>query len=565
MVGMNRWRTITKPLLTLSIVMVLMASWGCASNTTEPLRRSRTADATQAVKLAGKIAEASPPIALQTLQQALESNQPQVTILSPRKNEVLPETTVSVRFQVKDLPIFKDEALGLGPHLHVLVDNRPYQAVYDLSQPLVLHDLEPGTHTIRAFASRPWHESFKNDGAFVQTTFHVLTKTQDNSPDPDLPLLTYSRPQGTYGAEPILLDFYLTNAPLHLVAQADAKDDIADWRIRCTVNGDSFILDRWQPIYLKGFKPGKNWVQLEYIDDKGNPVKNVFNNTVRLVDYQPNGQDTLSQLVRGELSADDVRGIVDPNYVPPIAQPEPTPTVELTPEPAPSSLESPPIPEVEPATQPSPIVPLPTPTPSTEPASERTPEALSPSLQPSPNPFEAPSPESTSPKSNITSPSSESEAPITSKPSTNAATPDAQEPAQDAGKAPSKLKSPSWRERLQQYQKRLSKAKQSITPVPRPLPTDVPDTLESAPAIEPESVSIPVPSETESTEATSPPAPAEPELKMATPDANSVVQPRKASGKSKFGDRFRRPVSRPPVPTPDLPPTLPEIIDAPPP
>jgi len=74
---------------------------------------------------------------------------------------------------------------------------------------------------------------------------HIFTKTQDNNPDAVQPLLTYSRPKGSYGAEPILLDF--TNAPLHLVAQDNPNDDIADWRIRCTINGNSFVLDRWNP------------------------------------------------------------------------------------------------------------------------------------------------------------------------------------------------------------------------------------------------------------------------------------------------------------------------------
>ena len=87
--------------------------------------------------------------------------------------------------------------------------------------------------------------------------------------DSQVPLLTYSRPQGSYGAEPVMVDFYLTNAPLHFVAQDNPADEIRDWQIRCTVNGESFVIDRWQPIYLKGLKPGKNWVKLELIDEKG--------------------------------------------------------------------------------------------------------------------------------------------------------------------------------------------------------------------------------------------------------------------------------------------------------
>jgi len=261
------------------------------------------------------IIEVSPPEVIQQLRPALEKYQPQVSIISPQMDAVLEDNTISVQLRVEDLPLFKDSGLGMGPHLHVILDNQPYQAVYDLSQPLTFPDLSAGTHTVRVFASRPWHESFKNEGAYAQTTFHIFTKTQDNSPSSTLPLLTYSRPTGSYGAEPVMLDFYLTNAPLHLVAQESSRDNISDWKIRCTVDGTSFTIDRWQPIYLKGLKPGKNWVKLEFLDEQGNPVQNAFNNTARLITYEPGGQDTLSKLVRGELKAVDARFIVAPDYV----------------------------------------------------------------------------------------------------------------------------------------------------------------------------------------------------------------------------------------------------------
>lgn len=260
----------------------------------------------------GKLAEVPPPSVIQSLRRSLDQYQPQVKILSPQPEQVLEETSISIKLAVQDLPIFQNETLAMGPHLHLILDNEPYQAVYDVNQPVILNNLTPGTHTLRVFASRPWHESFKNDGAYAQTTFHVLTKTEDNRPDPALPLLTYSRPKGDYGAEPILLDFYLTNAPLHVLAQESADDAITDWRIRVTVNGESFILDNWQPTYLKGFEKGKNWVKLEFIDEQGNTVPNVFNNTVRVINYQPNGQDTLSKLVRGEIPFNVAKGIVNP-------------------------------------------------------------------------------------------------------------------------------------------------------------------------------------------------------------------------------------------------------------
>lgn len=326
------------------------------------------------VKLGGRLSEVAPPAAIQSLRQTLDVYQPQVAIVSPRPDEVLSATTVNVRFQVRDLPIFKDEALGLGPHLHVILDNQPYQSVYDLEQPLVFKDLEPGTHTLRVFAVRPWHESFKNDGAYAQVTFHVLTQTATNHPDPKLPVLTYSSPQGRYGAEPILLDFYLTNAPLHLVA---AEDDLSDWRIRCTINGESFVLEDWQPVYLKGFKRGDNWVKLEFLNDRGELVLNAFNNPVRLIQYEPGGKDSLSRLMRGELSASAAQGIVTPTPAKPALQP-------AAPQPAATPT---------PTAPPKPIAP-PQPSP---PATAETAPPKSAAIKPAPVPVESPAPAAPAP------------------------------------------------------------------------------------------------------------------------------------------------------------------------
>ncbi|MBE9177970.1 hypothetical protein IQ268_05150 [Oculatella sp. LEGE 06141] len=348
-----KWQqTAVRGLLAVGLVLVLgLNLTGCGGDRSASAPSSRTSSSPQS--LTGRLSEAAPAEVIQALKRELEVYQPQVNILAPKPNEVLQDDQVTVRFQVQDLPLFKDEELDLGPHLHVIVDNEPYRAVYNADEPLVLKDLPPGTHTIRAFASRPWHESFKNEGAYAQTTFHLFTQTPDNNPDPSKPLLTYSRPKGSYGAEPIMLDFYLTNAPLHLVAQERTDDDVLDWRIRATVNGESFVFDRWEPIYLKGFKPGKNWVQLELLDENGNLFPNPFNSTVRLIDYKPNGTDTLSKLIRGELAIADVRGIVDPTYTPdvePIPEPSPTPTPEPIPVPVPSPEPlptEPTLPEVE--------------------------------------------------------------------------------------------------------------------------------------------------------------------------------------------------------------------------
>ena len=330
MLGDNHRRTTVRVLFSFLVAVIL--TWGLVGCGEDRIEVSQTPSnelefPTQRTE---QLSEVAPPTVIQQLSKSLEAYQPQVAIVTPIADQVLQENTVKVEFQVQDLPVFKDPALGMGPHLHVILDNYLEQEVYDLDQPLVFEDLSPGTHTLRVFASRPWHESFKNEGAYAQTTFHLFTKTTDNNPDPGLPLLTYNHPQGSYGAEPIMLDFYLNNAPLHLVAAEDPDDEIVDWRIRVTVNGQSFVLDRWQPFYLKGFKPGKNWVHLEFLDQEGNPVKNVFNDTVQLISYEPKGKDTLSQLVRGELELGVARSIIEPNYQ---VIPQPTPSPVLTPPP----------------------------------------------------------------------------------------------------------------------------------------------------------------------------------------------------------------------------------------
>ncbi len=319
---------------TVAFILVLVLT-GCVESAVSediPIIQTKIPSPTAPIAVAS-LAETSPPEVMQKLRAVLEVHQPQVKILSPQDQEIIPDDAIAIKLQVNDFPLFQDPQWRLGPHLNLILDNQPYTSIYDLHQPLVIPNLSPGTHTLRVFAVYPWNESYKNEGAYAQITFHLFTKTDENNPNPQVPLLTYNSPQDSFGAEPILLDYYLTNAPLHEVAPDNPDDNFSNWRIRITINGESFITDRWRPIYLKGFKTGKNWVKLEFLDNQGKPVKNAFNNTVRIINYQPHGEDTLSQIIRQELTFEQVRGIADQKYaIEPITTPKvpevvPTPTV----------------------------------------------------------------------------------------------------------------------------------------------------------------------------------------------------------------------------------------------
>jgi hypothetical protein len=510
------------------------------------------------------ISEVSPPAVLQELRETLEQYQPQVEILSPKAEAVLEDNSVAVQFQVADLPLFKDAKLGLGPHLHVLIDNQTYQAVYDVSQPVVFSDLTPGTHTIRAFASRPWHESFKNEGAYAQVTFHVFTKTQENNPDPRQPLLTYSRPQGTYGAEPILLDFYLANAPLHLIAQAD--DEVDDWRIRCTVNGTSFIVDRWQPLYLQGFKPGKNWVQLELLDEQGQPIKNAFNTTTRIVDYQPGGKDTLSKLVRGELKAAEVKGIVTAGAQP-TAPPKPSPSP--TPKASPTPTE---IPAAEQPVKKLPVVPI-----------VPLPEKLSPALPAAPKGIAPPAPkkekpggllsrfrkeakESPSPEPTVIAPKATKTVP---QPEKSLAPEPGDRPQPTATLTPAPKLAPSPKPELVAPPKVAPKAiEPKVTPVPDLAPAPKPTKFEAKPTPKPSPTITPQPLKVKTPDLKPSPDLVKPLPLKSVPEAESTkpaiippAQPHPPSqaGKLKgFLDRFRKPEAEPSLVTPKSTPAVTE-------
>jgi hypothetical protein len=96
--------------------------------------------------------------------------------------------------------------------------------------------------------------------------------------DPRKPLLTYSRPKGEYkgdDADPIMIDFWLSNARL--------KGDGGEYRVRYIVDDDEpRFIDKWEPVWLSGWLPGKHTVRLELLGPDQWPVKNGdFNVTTR--------------------------------------------------------------------------------------------------------------------------------------------------------------------------------------------------------------------------------------------------------------------------------------------
>jgi hypothetical protein len=309
---MGRYENLLPLLLTIAASSLLFVS--CAGNSDNA---STTATTTVTPPPKQTLAVVPRPQKILDLMKARgeqDEAKPTVKIVSPGKDAVINGSKVELKLDLSgDLKGYmphKDPATGKGNHIHVILDNQPYEAYYELGQPFELRNVVAGKHTLRVFPSRPWHESYKDDGAFQMVTFTVKgggdaskptttnsgqTLANNNSSpattapregkdypsstagevDSTKPLLTYSRPKGEYkdaDADPIMIDFWLTGAKL--------KGDGGEYRVRYIVDNDEpRFIDKWEPIWLSGWINGKHTVRLELLDKDGKPVENGGYNT----------------------------------------------------------------------------------------------------------------------------------------------------------------------------------------------------------------------------------------------------------------------------------------------
>ena len=308
----------TKRILISAFSLVLFA--GCASRDENS---NTTATTTASPPIVKELTVVARPQTIEELvKQRGEQDQakPVLHVIAPANNSTINGSTVEVKLHLagdlKGYVPHKDPATGNGNHIHVILDNQPYEAYYNLDQPFELRNVAEGKHTLRVFPSRPWHESYKNQGGFQIVTFTVKgggnpskptttntgqvmapaqSPTANASPPParegkdvtastagdlDLtkPLLTYSRPKGDYAgaeADPIMIDFWLLNAKL--------QSEGGEYRVRYAIdNGTPRFIDAWQPIWLSGWTTGKHTIKLELVDKSGNLVENGgYNATTR--------------------------------------------------------------------------------------------------------------------------------------------------------------------------------------------------------------------------------------------------------------------------------------------
>ena len=313
----------------------------------------------------GRIQEVAPPAAVQQLNAALAPRQPRLTILEPADGALLPDGPWTLRLQVEDWPLVDAGPLGLGAHLLVQLDDGLPTPLVDTT--LTLPALTPGSHRLTVMAARPSGEVLKRPGAFQQIRLHRVAPNPLSLPAPGSPQLLPASPLGASAGDPVLVDWLLIDAPLQNLRADDAR-----WRLRVSVNGDSFLVDQQMPLWLKGWRPGSNALLLELVDGRGEPLNPPFNSFVREVILR--GGATRPAWLGGRLSEADLARLLGeagpenapaplpavaegpatanpepPAAVPPKPAPEPAPARPADPEPAAAAVQ----PTAPPASQPA--------------------------------------------------------------------------------------------------------------------------------------------------------------------------------------------------------------------
>lgn len=206
-----------------------------------------------------------PPVAIVAGERReVPSPSPRVRITAPANNATIREDRVEVRLNVTN---WRDTSNAQDMrHIHLVLDDQPYQRIDDPSRPVTLEHLSQGTHVLRAFPGWETHETVKTDGAYAMVVFNVGAPSRDMHFNPRAPLLTYSRPKGRVegpGANHILLDFYLANVPANQISATG-------FRVRPTIDGTAMPdLTAWVPYYIDNLPDGEHTIALDLLGANG--------------------------------------------------------------------------------------------------------------------------------------------------------------------------------------------------------------------------------------------------------------------------------------------------------
>ncbi len=212
---------------------------------------------------------------------------PTVKLTAPTREQVVPADKAG-EFAVK-LDVKNWQTATGSSHVHLILDNKPYKAIYDTKAPVKLSELAAGEaiaeglHVLVAFPSRANHESVKTKDALTIVPFWVGKKGDLKNDPTKKPMLIYSRPKGDYNGEManhVLVDFQVANVTL-----AEGKE-----HVHVTVTGpgiekplEAKVEKFGAPLYLDNLQNGSYTIKTELMDGSMKVIEGPWNSTTRTI------------------------------------------------------------------------------------------------------------------------------------------------------------------------------------------------------------------------------------------------------------------------------------------
>ena len=283
----------------------------------------------------GRLQEVAAPGGVEQLRNRLASHQPRLTLKTPSDGSVIQGEGWTLELDVEDWPLASDPDLGIGPHVALQIDDQPPLRFSETSPKpgagssikVTLPALAPGSHRLSAYAAYPWGEAVKSPGASLQWRLHQLQALEGTQPERDEPWLVMVSPSDLGSGDPLLLDWLVWNAPLQNLREGDGR-----WRLRLTVNGDSFLVDRQEAVWIRqsGSNTTPGSVQMELLDGLGDPITPSFNNQLRAIPARAKQRPVWLQ---SRLTENELARLV--------GEPEPNPEAQTEAEPMPATPAAP--------------------------------------------------------------------------------------------------------------------------------------------------------------------------------------------------------------------------------
>lgn len=254
-------------LLSIAAIAAVLLTTSCQQNTTT--QETTNSDSTAA-------AANTAPIVMEEVMNSEEFPDAQLSMGNIATAAKGDSVTVTFNFNVKNYELkgqTSDSVKGIcsnsdkGQHIHFILDNGPYAALYDPKHEVTL--AKNTDHYVLAFLSRSYHMSLKNKNASVLYHFKVDENGKLQKMDvPNTPMVFYSRPKGDYlgnDTKNVLLDFYVWNTTLGGSNKVKAN-------INSGGRDTSIMITEWKPYFLKNLAMGKNSITLTMLDNSGNKV-----------------------------------------------------------------------------------------------------------------------------------------------------------------------------------------------------------------------------------------------------------------------------------------------------